>query len=41
MTRSEAGSDEIDGSGREIIWRQGCTILDRPGGSRLRKETAV
>ena len=35
------GSDEIDGSGREIIQRQGRTVLDRPGGSRLRKETAV
>ena len=35
------GSDEIDGSGREIIQRQGRTVLDRPGGSGLREETAV
>ena len=47
MTRSEdelagrAVMRLIDGSGREIIQRQGRTILDRPGGSGLRKETAV
>ena len=35
------GSDEINGSGREIIQRQGRTVLDRPGGSRLWKEAAV
>ena len=32
---------EIYGSGREIIQRQGRTVLDRPGGSKLRKEAAV
>ena len=41
MTVDRPGSDEIDGSGREIIQRQGHTILDRPRGSGLRKETAV
>ena len=36
-----SGSEEIDGSGREIIQRQERTVLDRPGGSGLREKTAV
>ena len=35
------GGDEVDSSGREIVYREGRTILDRPGGSGLREEAAV
>ena len=35
------GGDEVYGSGRNSIQVYGRTISDRPGGSRLREETAM